>query len=114
MDIPHIYQPLSLFMGLMMLLVGVLLLAAQLLRLRRQPFRTWAGDAGFFGRGLWFATSGPYWLSRAFDPAHQESSLTRHLFWVALAGFAIIFVLYLLARRLRKSQPEQATMKLEK
>ncbi len=114
MDIPHIYQPISLFLGLMLILVGFPMLLNQLLRLRKQSFQIWADSGGFFGRGIWFMTSGPYYLSRAFDPPHQESSLTSNLFWLAVAGFVTILTLYLLARHLQKSQPEQMTAKVEK
>lgn len=114
MNIPHIYGLFDLFQGLLMIAASIPLLRGVLLRIRKQPFYGGADNGSYLGIGVWFATSGPFYLSRAFDPPHQESPLTDILFWIAVTGFGIILTLYLVARRLRKSQPEETMTKVEK
>ena len=114
MDIPHIYRPFELFLGLMQVIVGFPLFGRELLRYRKRPLRTWADNWRDPMTGLWFVTSGPAHLSLAFDPPHQESSLTGTLQWVALAGLAIVLTLGFVSWHLRKSQPEQTGTKIEK
>lgn len=107
MDIPHIYRTVDLFLGLLMIITGIPLFGRELLRFRKQPLRTWGDKARYLLMGLWFVTSGPYHVSRAFDAPHQEASLTGELLWVALAGMGAGLTIYFVARRFRKSLPEQ-------
>lgn len=77
-----------------------------------QP-HTWADNWRYPMMGLWFVTSGPAHVSLAFDPPHHETHLTGDLQWVALAGLAIVLTLGFVSWRLRKSQLEQVTTKVE-
>lgn len=114
MDIPHIYRPVDLFLGLLMLVAGVPLFGRELFRFRKRPFRTWVQNGQLSFISLFLVTNGLLYVSRAFDPPHRESSLTNSLQWGAIAEFAVMVALEFFARRLQRSQPEHTAGKMER
>ena len=114
MHIPPIYQPIELVLGVGQISTALLLLGTELFRLRKLSLRAWVENSLFVGISIFLVTNGLLYLSRAFDPPHRASSLTNSFQWVGITGFVILVTLESLARRFRKSQPEQTPTKIEK
>ena len=85
----HIYQPFDLFLGTVMILLGVPGLARDLYRAGTRAFRATYTDWRSLGLSLWFSGDGPAHISRAFDPAHQESHRTAVLVSFALPAMGV-------------------------
>lgn len=108
-----IYQPVDLILGLLMIPLGMLCLVQDLRRILTRIFRNRYADWRSLTLGVWFVSSGPEHLSKAFNPRHHESDLTATLQTVALWFIAAILIANLVAWIMRRHRkPEQVRMRI--
>ena len=93
----HIYHPIDLAVGMLMLLLGPVGLCLDLSRIAKRKFKNTYGDWRSLGLSVWFITGGPAHLSRAFDLPHRESHLTSLLNTVANTGLVLVLLATILA-----------------
>ena len=105
-----IHQPIDFFVGLPMLLLGVTGLAIDLWKIAKHRFRDTYGDWRSLGLSVWFITSGPARLSRAFDFTHHNSSRTNVLEGVEAVVLGVIIVVTLAVWIARRYSAQRASL----
>jgi hypothetical protein len=105
----HIYQPVDLVIGVLLTTVGFIGLGMDLYRISKHTFKNRYGDWRSLGLSLWIATSGPAYLSKAFDIPHHESHLTDILYMIELVVLYTILISFGLAWIIRKRQKTEHT-----
>ena len=100
----HIYQPADFILGMLMLFFGPVGLCLDLSRVAKRKFKNTYGDWRSLGLSVWFTTSGPARLSKAFDLPHQASHLTSLLDNVAITGLACVLLATITAYGIRSRQ----------
>lgn len=84
-----------------MIPLALLGLVQDLRRVFARTFRNCYADWHSLTLSVWFASSGPSHLSKAFDPRHHESDLTAILQVVALSVLAAVLIANVVAWALR-------------